>query len=301
MTNLDIFILDSLIVTVYFAILALSLNLEYGYTGLIDFGKSAFFAIGAYSYAILTTNGHPALLGLIGAVLTTAMAGLLITLPAIRVQSDYLAIITLVFAESARVILKNESWLAGGVLGIRGIQPIIDLRQTSYDLHLIAHALMVGAIFLACVVVSWRLTNSPFGRIMRAVRENELAAKVYGKNLTLAKAVVFSVASAMAGAAGSFYAQYVGYVSPDIFILAITLQIWIMSILGGPATVAGAFVGALVVTSVARGTRIAKDYLNLPLDPNNIMFILTGLLLMIVVALKPTGILKEGRIKSGAE
>ncbi|MEM4297309.1 MAG: branched-chain amino acid ABC transporter permease [Nitrososphaerota archaeon] len=298
MTNIDLFILDSVITVGYFAILALSLNIEYGYSGLIDFGKAAFFALGAYASAILTTNGYPAGLAIVAAMLVAGLGGLAISIPAIRVRSDYLAIITLVFAETIRVVLKNESWLAGGVLGIRGIQPIIDLRSISYDVHLVGQAVFVLTLFTIFAIVGWRLTNSPFGRILRAIREDELASSVYGKNNTAAKAVVLGIASAMAGAAGSFYSQYVGFVSPDLFILAITLQIWIMSILGGPATILGGLAGAVVVTSISRGTRILKDFLNLPLDANNLMFILTGLLLILVVTFKPSGILKEGKIKS---
>lgn len=298
MTNIDLFLLDSLITAGYFAILALSLNIEYGYSGLIDFGKAAFFALGAYASAILTTNGYPAGLAIVAAMLVAGLGGLAISIPAIRVRSDYLAIITLVFAETIRVVLKNESWLAGGVLGIRGIQPIIDLRSISYDVHLVGQAVFVLTLFTIFAIVGWRLTNSPFGRILRAIREDELASSVYGKNNTAAKAVVLGIASAMAGAAGSFYSQYVGFVSPDLFILAITLQIWIMSILGGPATILGGLAGAVVVTSISRGTRILKDFLNLPLDANNLMFILTGLLLILVVTFKPSGILKEGKIKS---
>ncbi len=298
MTNIDLFILDGLITAGYFAILALSLNIEYGYSGLIDFGKAAFFALGAYTSAILTTTGYPAVITVLMAMAVAGLGGLAISIPAIRVRSDYLAIITLVFAETIRVILKNESWVAGGVLGIRGIPPMIDLRGISYEAHLAGQAFFVLILFTIFAIVGWLLTNSPFGRILRAIREDELASSVYGKYNTAAKAVVFGVASAMAGAAGSFYSQYVGFVSPDLFILAITLQIWIMSILGGPATILGGLAGAVLVTSISRGTRILKDYLNLPLDANNLMFILTGALLVLVVTFKPTGILKEGRIRS---
>jgi len=297
-TNIDLFILDGLITAGYFAILALSLNIEYGYSGLIDFGKAAFFALGAYTSAILTTTGYPAVIAVLMAMAVAGLGGLAISIPAIRVRSDYLAIITLVFAETIRVILKNESWIAGGVLGIRGIPPMIDLRGISYEAHLAGQAFFVLILFTIFAIVGWLLTNSPFGRILRAIREDELASSVYGKYNTAAKAVVFGVASAMAGAAGSFYSQYVGFVSPDLFILAITLQIWIMSILGGPATILGGLAGAVLVTSINRGTRILKDYLNLPLDANNLMFILTGALLVLVVTFKPTGILKEGRIRS---
>ncbi|GBC69733.1 High-affinity branched-chain amino acid transport system permease protein LivH [archaeon HR01] len=299
MTNLDLFILDSVITAGYFAILALSLNIEYGYSGLIDFGKAAFFALGAYTSALLAINGYPAALAVAVAMLVSGLGGLAISVPAIRVRSDYLAIITLVFAESIRVVLKNESWLAGGVLGIRGIPPMIDLRNISYDIHLVGQAIFVLLLFTVFAVVGWLLTNSPFGRILRAIREDELASSVYGKNNTAVKAVVFSLASAMSGAAGSFYSQYVGFVSPDLFILAITLQIWIMSILGGPATILGGLAGAILFTSIGRGTRILKDYLNLPIDANNMMFILTGVLLVLVVTFRPTGLLKEGRIRSG--
>ncbi|MEM1944949.1 MAG: branched-chain amino acid ABC transporter permease [Nitrososphaerota archaeon] len=298
MTNIDLFLLDSLITAGYFAILALSLNIEYGYSGLIDFGKAAFFAMGAYTSAILTINGYPAALAVVMAMLVSGLGGLAISIPAIRVRSDYLAIITLVFAETIRVVLKNESWLAGGVLGIRGIKPMIDLRSVSYDSHLIGQAVFVLILFIIFAAVGWLLTNSPFGRILRAIREDELASSVYGKNNTAAKAVVFGLASAMAGAAGSFYSQYVGYVSPDLFILAITLQIWIMSILGGPATILGGFAGAVLVTSISRGTRVMKDFLDLPLDANNLMFILTGALLVLVVTFRPTGIFREERVKS---
>jgi len=298
MTNIVPFILDGLIVAGYFAILALSLNMEYGYSGLINFGKAAFFALGAYASAMLTTNGYPAFLGVVVAMIVAGLGGLLISIPAIRVKSDYLAIITLVFAETIRVILKNESWIAGGVLGIRGVPPLIDFRNVSYETHLIIQAFIVMTLFTIFALVGWLLTNSPFGRILRAIREDELASSVYGKNNIFAKAVVFGLGSSIAGAAGSFYAQYIGFVSPDLFILAITLQIWIMSILGGPATIMGSFVGALVVISINRGTRLLKDFLNLPLDTNNLMFILTGALLIIVVIFKPTGILKEGRVES---
>ncbi|MEM2870814.1 MAG: branched-chain amino acid ABC transporter permease [Candidatus Caldarchaeum sp.] len=298
MTNIDLFLLDSLITVGYFGILALSLNIEYGYSGLIDFGKAAFFALGAYTSAILSINGFPAVAAVASAMLLSGVGGLAISIPAIRVRGDYLAIITLVFAETIRVVLKNESWLAGGVLGIRGIPPTIDFRSISYEAHLIGQALFVLVLFGVFAAVGWLLTNSPFGRIMRAIREDELASSVYGKNNTAVKAVVFGLASAMAGASGSFYSQYVGYVSPDLFILAITLQIWIMSILGGPATILGSFVGAAVVTAISRGTRILKDFLNLPLDANNMMFILTGALLVLVVTFRPTGILREGRVKT---
>jgi len=297
-TNIDLFLLDSLITVGYFGILALSLNIEYGYSGLIDFGKAAFFALGAYTSAILSINGFPAVAAVASAMLLSGVGGLAISIPAIRVRGDYLAIITLVFAETIRVVLKNEGWLAGGVLGIRGIPPMIDFRSISYEAHLFGQAVFVLLLFGVFAAVGWLLTNSPFGRILRAIREDELASSMYGKNNTAVKAVVFGLASAMAGASGSFYSQYVGYVSPDLFILAITLQIWIMSILGGPATILGSFVGAAVVTTISRGTRILKDFLNLPVDANNMMFILTGALLVLVVTFRPTGILREGRVKT---
>jgi branched-chain amino acid transport system permease protein len=291
------FILDTLVLTVLFAIVTLSLNLKYGYTGLLDFGKAAFFATGAYVSGLMTTNSYPPILGILTAIVIAALMGLLISIPAIRVRSDYLAIITLVFSETIRIILKNESWIAGGVLGIRGIPPLIDPRTTPYQMYLLTHLLIALMLYMVFFTVSWLLTNSPFGRILKAIREDEIASAMYGKNNTLAKAFVFSFSCAMAASAGSLYAHYVGFVSPDLFVLAITLQVWIMSIIGGPSTISGSFIGALTVLTIARGTRIIKDYLNLPIDPNNTMFILTGILLIITIMFRPTGLVKEGKIK----
>jgi branched-chain amino acid transport system permease protein len=291
------FILDTLVLTILFAIVTLSLNLKYGYTGLLDFGKAAFFATGAYVSAIMATNGYPPILGMFTAMIIAALLGLLISIPAIRVRSDYLAIITLVFSETIRIILKNESWIAGGVLGIRGIPPLLDPRTTPYQMYLLTHLMIALVLYIVFFTVSWLITNSPFGRILRAIREDEVASAMYGKNNTVVKAFVFGFSCSMAAAAGSLYAHYVGFVSPDLFVLAITLQVWIMSIIGGPSTITGSFIGALTVLSIARGTRIIKDYLNLPIDPNNTMFILTGILLIITIMFRPTGLVKEGKIK----
>ncbi len=298
MTNLTIFTLDSLIVAGYYAILALSLNVEYGYSGLIDFGKVAFFALGAYASSVIVLAGYGYVVGITAAAFVAGIGGLLIALPAIRVRGDYLAIITLVFAESIRIVLKNEDWLAGGVLGIRGIPPIIDMSAASYELNLIAHAAIVYGLFAVFVVITWMLVNSPFGRIMRAIREDETLASAFGKDVVKAKAVVFAVSSAMAGVAGALFAQYIGYIAPDMFIIAITLQVWLMSILGGPASIQGSLIGAFTVIAIQRGMRILKDFLAVPVDPNNLMFILTGILLILVVMFKPEGIVKEGRIKT---
>lgn len=298
MTNLTVFTLDSTIVAGYFAILALSLNIEYGFSGLIDFGKVAFFAMGAYASSIIVLAGYGYAAGMVAAALVAGVGGLLISLPAIRVRGDYLAIITLVFAESIRIVLKNEDWLAGGVLGIRGIPPIIDTSNMSYEMNLTTHVVIVYAIFIMFAVITWLLVNSPFGRIMRAIREDESLAAVFGKDVVKAKAVVFSVSSAMAGVAGALFTQYVGYIAPDMFIIAVTLQVWLMSILGGPASIQGSLIGAFTVVAIQRGMRILKDFLAVPIDPNNLMFILTGILLILVIMFKPEGIVREGRIKT---
>lgn len=297
-SGLVLFLADTMVMTGYYSLLALSLNFEYGYTGLIDFGKAAFFALGAYAYAMTVISGGSYELGLAAAMIVAAMGGLAISLPAIRVRGDYLAIITLVFAESLRLVFKNEDWLAGGILGIRGIPSLISVEGMPYLIYLFVQAAIAFTIFGIFAYISWRPVNSPFGRIMRAVREDELAANVYGKNTVTTKAIVFAMSSAIAGAAGAFYSQYVGYVSPDLFILAITLQIWIMSILGGPASISGSVAGALMFIAIDRGLRILKDFLALPVDPNNMMFILTGLILMLVIIFKPEGLVKEGRIKT---
>lgn len=226
------------------------------------------------------------------------MAGLLASLPALKLSEDYLAIVTLIFAEVIRLVIKNEYWIAGGAVGLRGIPPIMSIEGLSHEAFLAINALIVYAVLAFLCVVAYMLVNSPYGRIMRAMREDELAAQALGKNTFKCKAQIFVLSSMMLGAAGSLLAHYVAYVGPELFVISMTFAAFIMSIIGGAASIGGALVGAAVMKAIERGMRIAKDYVGLPIDPNNLMFIFTGVLMLVLLMFRPEGLLKERPVKT---
>ncbi len=281
-----------------FGIVALSLNLEFGFAGLANFGKVAFFLIGAYTYALLSQIGLPFYLCLIAGALISAIFGLLVSLPALRLRTDYLAIAVLAFGEILRLTMKSEKWLAGGNWGI-AVSPIFPWAGS----HLIYRLENIGLVYLflfICFLVLQLLANSPYGRAMRAIREDEVAAEALGKDRSKFKAQAFMLGSAMAGLAGGLYAQYLQYALPSMFMPMVTFTVWIMVLLGGPANNWGALLGAALVEIFDRGTNIAKDYLTLPIDPSDLQYILFGDLIIFVLLYRPQGLLKESTIQTKA-
>jgi len=280
-----------------FAIVALSLNLEYGFTGLGNFGKVAFFLVGAYSYALLAQAGLHFSLALILSALIAGIFGLLVSLPALRLREDYLAIVTLAFGEILRIVIKSEDWIANGVWGI-GVPSAINLGDVPYEMTVLANIGLVFFCLALCFIFVQLLTNSPYGRIMRAIREDEVAADTLGKNKFKYKAQVFVMGSAIAGLSGALFAQYIGYIEPQMFLPILTFTIWIMVILGGPANNWGVVLGAALVQLFERGTMIIKDYITLPIDPNNLQYILFGTLILIILLYRPSGLFKESKVKT---
>jgi branched-chain amino acid transport system permease protein len=281
-----------------FGIVCLSLNLEYGFAGLANFGKVAFFLTGAYTYALLSQIGLPFYLCLIASALISAIFGLLVSLPALRLRADYLAIAALAFGEILRLIMKSEKWLAGGDWGM-AVSPIFPYMG-SYLLYRLENIGLVFLCLFLCFLVVQLLTNSPYGRAIRAIREDEVAADALGKDRSRFKAQAFMLGSAMAGLAGGLYAQYLQYVLPGMFMPMVTFTVWIMVLLGGPANNWGVLLGATLVEIFDRGTNIVKDYIALPVDPSNLQYILFGALIIIVLLFRPRGLLKESAIRTKA-
>ena len=281
-----------------FGIVALSLNLEFGFAGLANFGKVAFFLIGAYTYAILSQIGVPFYLCLIVGALTSAILGLLVSLPALRLRMDYLAIAILAFGEILRLIMKSEKWLAGGNWGMP-VSPIFPSTGSYLTYRLENIGLVFFCLFI-CFLVLQLLANSPYGRAMRAIREDEVAAEALGKDRSKFKAQALMLGSAMAGIAGGLYAQYLQHVVPGMFIPMVTFTVWIMVLLGGPANNWGVLLGAALVEIFDRGTNIAKDYITLPIDPSDLQYILFGALIILVLLFRPQGLLKESMVKTRA-
>jgi branched-chain amino acid transport system permease protein len=293
-----LYVCDLIVYIGIFGIVSLSLNLEFGFAGLANFGKVAFFLIGAYTYALLSQIGVPFYLCLIASALISAIFGLLISLPALRLRADYLAIAILAFGEILRLIMKSEKWLAGGNWGI-AVSPIFPWTG-SHLIYRLENIGLVGFCLVICFLVVQLLANSPYGRAMRAIREDEVAAEALGKDRSKFKAQALMLGSAMAGLAGGLYAQYLQYALPSMFMPMITFTVWMMVLLGGPANNWGVLLGAGLVEIFDRGTNIAKDYLTLPIDPSNLQYILFGALIILVLLYRPQGLLKESKIKTKA-
>ncbi|PPD57925.1 branched-chain amino acid ABC transporter permease [Dehalogenimonas etheniformans] len=290
-----VYILNALVYVGIFSIVALSLNAEYGYTGLASFGKVAYFMIGAYGFAILVEAGIPWPVAIILAAIIASFFGLLVALPAIRLREDYLAIVTLTFGEILRIFIKAEDWLANGVWGI-SVPP--SFATGNFSNQLIINIILVGAVLIICYFFMRLLANSPFGRIMRALRDDETAADAIGKNRVKYKAQVFMIGSAMAGVGGALFANFIGYITPDSFLPIITFTIWMMVILGGPGSNIGVIIGAAAVQLFERGTIILKDYIHLPIDPTNVQNILFGLIIIVILMYRPSGLFEESKVNT---
>ena len=286
-------LLDMVVMIGIYSIAAISLNMEYGFTGLSNFGKVAFFMVGAYTYAILAQAGINFGVCMAASAATAAAFGFLVSLPALRLREDYLAIVTLTSGEILRTIIQNQG-IGGGYNGI-SITQLVHF-QTLMAIR-VANIGLAFAFLGICFVFSQLVANSPYGRIMRAIREDQTAAQSYGKNIQRYKAQVFVMGSAIAGIGGALFAQYSAHIEPGSFLPFLTFTIWMMVMLGGPGNNLGVILGAAVVQIFQKSAAILKDYVHLPLDPINIQYILFGILIILVLFYRPSGLLKESPVK----
>ncbi len=258
-----------------YAALALGLNIVVGMAGLLDLGFSAFFAIGAYTWAIVgSTQGAEFLPGIyplsggyfylfmIVAVFTAALLGVIVGLPALRLRGDYLAIVTLGLGEVVRVLANNLDHPINITNGPKGITPIqrppveflsnilqfLGLKSDNAMTYSLFFYLLVLLLIVIIIVFNLRLGKSRFGRAWNAIRDNELAARAMGVNLLKTKLLAFATGAAFSGVMGAVYAAKQTFVSPESFTLLQSITILSMVILGGMGNVAGAVLGACIVT-----------------------------------------------------
>lgn len=245
-----------LVFATVFAVIVLGLNLQWGYTGLFNVGVAGFVAIGAYTSALLTTPetagrvgglGWPVVLGWIGAMATSGIAGLLVGLATLRLRHDYLAITTFGIAVTVQLIALNAQWLTGGPFGVQFIpKPLQGWLGTGLDWTLAYLALVLGVLGLSYSALE-RLVRSPWGRVLRAIREDEDAAASLGKQAFAYRLQSFVIGSMLMGLGGAMYAHFVGFVAPEDFLPILTFQMWAMLIVGGSGNNRGAILGAYVV------------------------------------------------------
>lgn len=285
------YLVAMLILVGIYALLALGLNLHWGYTGLINFGHVGFFAIGAYASALLTTrSGWPIYGGFAAAVLLAGASAYPLGLVSIRLRGDYLAIVTLGFSEVIRAFLINEIWLTNGTNGISYIpRPFAELSGGTNEAIFCAFVL---ALLAAAFWMLQRLGKAPFGRTLEAIRENEEAVQSLGKNVASFKIRALVIGAAIAGAAGSLYAHYINFIVPDQFLPLVTFYVWMAVILGGSGSNRGVILGTLVLLVFLEGSRFAKDFMPFISDVKlaAIRFMVVGLGIILILLYRPQGI-----------
>ena len=278
------------IVALIYALLALGLNLQFGLTRLVNFGVVAFFAIGAYTSALLAIAGVPLPLSFAAAAVLAGLSALPIGLLSLRLRDDYLAIVTLGFSEAVRITIQQEEWLTKGVQGLPGIPRVFaTLGPGASDIALFSVLALVTA-FVAWGTV--RLTRSPLGRLLRAIGDDEPALMALGKNPTRFKVQIFMVGAALAGLAGAFYAHFITFISPEQFIPLVTFYVWMGLLMGGAGSVRGALGGAMLLMIFLEGSRFIKDWIPgvSEVQMASVRLAVVGLALILVTLYRPDGL-----------
>jgi branched-chain amino acid transport system permease protein len=281
------------IIALIYVILSLGLTLQYGLTGLINFGHVGFFAIGAYTSALLALKGVPLVFSFAAAAALAGLAAWPIGLVSLRLRDDYFAIVTLGFSEVVRIVITSERWLTNGVQGVPGIPRLYDSQGGS--IAQFAVLVTVLAVTLVGVWIIRRIAGSPFGRLIEAIRDNEEAVQALGKDPARFKIQVLVVGAALAGIAGAFYAHYITYIVPDQFIPLVTFYVWMAIIMGGVGRVSGAIVGTAILMLFLEGSRFLRDIVPgvSEVDMASVRIGAVGLLLVLFIMYRPQGLMGD--------
>ncbi len=285
------------VIALIYMLLAIGLNLQYGYTGLVNFGHVAFFAIGAYTSALLSLQGWPLVSTFAVAMLLAGLAAYPIGLLSLRLSDDYLAVVTLGFSETVRLIIQQEAWLTRGVQGLPGIPSLFQfLRGGPYaEIATLAALIACNAVAIGLVT---HLVRSPYGRLIQAVRDDETAVAALGKDPARVKVQVFMLGAGLAGLAGAFYAHVITYISPEQFLPLVTFYVWIAIIIGGPGRTSGAVIGSLILLVFLEGSRFARDVVPgvSEVQMASVRLALVGLALILFTLYRPQGIMGRQKL-----
>lgn len=277
-------------------LVALALNLQWGLGGLVNFGLAGFYALGAYVAALLALGGVPTVAAMLAAMAATAAFSAAVSLVSLRLADDHLAIVTLGFAECVRLVLLNEGWLTQGSLGLPGIpRPFAGLVDPSrYEMLFAAFALAAAGL------TYWtfqRVAISPFGRALRAVRDDDVVSATLGKHVLWIRLRAFAIGGAAVGLAGALHAFHYTYIDPGQFGPIITATAFMAVIAGGRGSNCGLVVGAAAVMLLVEGSRFLKDLIA-GLDASQLAafrLMLIGLGLVLLLMYRPQGLLAERR------
>lgn len=278
-----------------YAILALGLNFTWGIAGIANFGLAGFFAIGAYASSIAATSwGVPIPLAVAFAIAAGGVFGAVVSLGSLRLRGDYLAIVTFAFTEVVRLVASNETWLTRGTDGISGIPGPFRGAVTPLQYNVICLGI-ISVLLLAAVWFCNRLLHSPYGRVLRAIRDDETVAAVAGKNTTKVKLQAFVIGAALMALGGASYAHYQSYISPDLFKPLISIYIFLALMIGGVGNNYGAVAGPLLLLFILEGSRFIIQAIPgiTVVQAASFREILIGVVLIAVTRFAPQGLLKE--------
>lgn len=280
------------ILAAVYSINALSLNLQVGVTGLLNFGQVAFVGIGAYSVAILGSHGVPWYVGFLVGGVVAAIAGALVGRLGRTLVSDYWAIATLALAELVRLVALNQDGLTGGAQGISAVAGVwTNLSGTLRDAATFATILAIAALTYVCAA---RVRRGQFGRVLVLIRENPDLAASLRHDVVGAKVRVMALAAVMASVTGGFYAMYISFIGPTQLLPFETFLIFAMIVVGGLGNTMGAVVGAILVTVLYDSTRFLPDLISMsPDQAAGVRILVVGVVLLMFLLLRTEGIVPE--------
>lgn len=290
-----------------FGLIALGLNLQWGLTGLFNVGIAGFVAIGAYSSAILTTPdtvdrvggfGWPIVAGWLAAAVITAAAAAFTGYATLRLKSDYLAITTFGVAVVVQLVALNAQSLTGGPFGVAFIpRPFASVQDQSVLFNL-SNLGVILTVTVAVYLALERLSRSPWGRVLRALREDERAAIALGKSAQSYRIQAFAVGGAVMGLAGAVQAHFIGFIAPDNYLPTLTFQVWAMLMVGGSGSNRGALLGAIVVWAIWVGSGSVTAALvpaDLQARAASLQIVAIGVMLCLILLWRPQGFFGSGR------
>lgn len=267
-------------------IMVASLDLLIGAAGLISLGHAAFMGVGAYASALIVKGGQPFYVGFLAAILFAAAAGLAVGLPALRLKGHYFAVVTFIVGIIITILMTNLDDLTRGPMGLTGI-PFLKIKLFGFEHTFRTIIQKVGYYYVVllfaglAVFIRWRIGSSRFGRALTAIKGDENLAESVGIATYRVKVTAFTISAAMAGAAGSLYAHYAAFISPDSFTFVHSFDIFVMNLLGGAGTLAGTIIGPVFLTVLSTGVKALSPAL---------AQIVYGIVLIVVIVVLPTGI-----------
>ena len=308
--DLGAYLVFFLVVALYYALLCLGLNLQWGVTGLFNVGVAGFVAVGAYASALLTGPGSPdhwgglelpVAVGWVGAAALAGVCALLVGAVTLRLRHDYLAIATFGVAVTIQLVALNFTKLTNGPFGIVQIpRPLAGWARTPVGRNVLYLGLVV-LVVTAIYVGLERLVRSPWGRVLRGLREDEAAAAALGKSPARYRLEAFVLGAMVMGLAGAIYAHFIGFVAPEDFLPILTFQVWTMLVVGGSGSNRGALVGGILVWGLwsASGALVAT-LLPQAMQARGaaLQVVLIGIALAAVLLCRPRGLLGEEAVVS---